>query len=55
MADYLRGFGMGWVARLRGLDLDLSNDERDAVVEALNREIDAAIEARIEMMEKSRH
>ena len=48
--DYWAGFGRGWVARLYGRDLDLSPDERDAVLAALNRHIDAAVIAQLDLM-----
>jgi hypothetical protein len=47
--DYWAGFGRGWVARLYGREMDLSPDERTAVLTALNRHIDAAIVAQIDL------
>jgi hypothetical protein len=48
--DYWAGFGRGWLAKLYGRDIDLSPDERNAVVAALNRHIDAAVVAQLDLM-----
>jgi hypothetical protein len=53
-AAYMLGFGRGWTARRNDDPVLLSRDEEQAVVMAINREIDAAIIAHVEARKVAR-